>query len=88
MSDSAVEIARKAREASARVATLPTQTRNAVLTDLAASLQSNADSIAAANAGDLAAARTAGLRRACTAVRCRRSTISVAVPPGAKSPCQ
>ncbi len=61
MSDSAVEIARKAREASARAATLPTQTRNGVLNDLAASLHSKSDSIAAANAADLAAARTAGL---------------------------
>jgi len=61
MTSAAAEIARTAREASSHVATLPTETRNAVLLDLAASLESHAASIATANFADVAAAKTAGL---------------------------
>lgn len=55
------QTARAARLATARVADLPGETRNAVLLDLAGRLAMHEAEILAANAQDLAAARAAGL---------------------------
>lgn len=55
------QTARAARLASARVADLPGETRNAVLLDLAGRLATHEAEILAANAQDLAAALAAGL---------------------------
>ncbi len=74
MSNFAADMARKARDASSLVATLPAPTRNAVLLDLAASLESNAASVASANTDDVSAARAAALPDA----KIRRLTLTAA----------
>ena len=55
------QLARRAREASARVAALSTQTKNAVLLDLAVRIESRSPDILHANARDMDAARGSGL---------------------------
>lgn len=50
-------IAQRAREASLQLATLPTETKNAFLNNLADALEASTESILAANAQDLEAAR-------------------------------
>lgn len=59
-----LERARLAREASLDLSTLSTDTKNAVLLDLASRLQSDCEPIAEANADDMAAARENGMDRA------------------------
>jgi glutamate-5-semialdehyde dehydrogenase len=55
------QLAADARQAAARVATLATQDKDAVLLDLAAALEQQVHAVLAANARDLESARAAGL---------------------------
>ena len=55
------EAARRAKEASRILASLPSETKNAVLRTLAQLLRTHADTVLAANADDMADARSAGL---------------------------
>ena len=67
LSDEARAIERLARDAKAAahaVASLPTETKNAVLLDLAGRLQDRRDDVIAANAEDMDAARASGLATA------------------------
>ena len=54
-------IAKRAREASLQLATLPTETKNAFLLRLADQLEASTEDIIAANILDLEAARASGL---------------------------
>ncbi|RMF81606.1 MAG: glutamate-5-semialdehyde dehydrogenase [Planctomycetota bacterium] len=66
-------LAQAARSAAVQLAALPTQTKNAVLRDLAERIESQRDAIAQANQRDLVAARRAGIGEA----KLRRLTLSL-----------